>query len=62
MVNGGFKPGTNGLDAFEACVECGACSEEKFLEIQEFDYLVIILPLGVFAVGALCVCCFGYIG
>ena len=32
-----YKPGTNGLDAFEACLECGACSEEKFLESDEFN-------------------------
>ena len=32
-----YKPGTKGLDAFEACLECGACSEEKFLESDEFN-------------------------
>ena len=31
-----YKPGTNGLEAFEACLECGACSEEKFVESDEY--------------------------
>jgi len=34
--NGDFKPGTNDLTAMEACLECGACSEEKFLESDEY--------------------------
>jgi len=37
FVNGAFKPGTNDLDAFEACIECGACSEDKFLESDEYN-------------------------
>ena len=32
-----YKPGTNGLEFFDACLECGACSEEKFLESDEFN-------------------------
>ena len=39
MIYGDFKPGTNSLDAFGACVECGACSEEKFLESDELNSL-----------------------
>ena len=32
-----YKPGTNGLESFDACVECGACSEEKFFKSDEFN-------------------------
>ena len=39
LIYGDFKPGTNSLDAFGACVECGACSEEKFLESDELNGL-----------------------
>ena len=28
--------GTNDLDASEACLECGACSEEEFLASEAF--------------------------
>ena len=34
-----YKPGTNGLEAFDACVECGACSEDKFLKSDEYNNL-----------------------
>ena len=34
-----FKQGTNGIDALGACVECGACSEEKFMESDELNGL-----------------------
>ena len=36
LEKGDFKPGTNGLTAMEACLECGACSEEKFLESDQY--------------------------
>ena len=41
--------GKNGLNAFEACVECGACSEEKFLESNELGAggLAFILIMGI---------------
>ena len=38
ISNGGdFLPGNSGLNASEACIECGACSEEEFLESDEYD-------------------------
>ena len=35
-IRGDFNPGTNDLTAMEACLECGACSEEKFLESDQY--------------------------
>ena len=40
-MKGDFYAGTNGLNAFEACLECGACSEEKFLESDAYNSLKI---------------------
>ena len=62
LVYGDFKPGTNGLDAFEACVECGACSEEKFLESDEYNnfktgQIIGSIIGGVIFLGGLIACC-----
>ena len=56
LEKGDFKPGTNGLTAMEACLECGACSEEKFLEEEQIEaeridrIMSIVMP----AFSALC--------
>ena len=58
-----YKPGTNGLDAFEACLECGACSEEKFLKSEEFNAFGPIIGSiigGVIFLGGLIACCCCY--
>ena len=65
LVYGDFKPGTNGLDAFEACVECGACSEEKFLESDEYNnfktgQIIGSIVGGVIFLGGLIACCCYY--
>ena len=56
-----YKPGTNGLDAFEACLECGACSEEKFLESDEFNDFktdqIIGFIMGIVAIIAIIITC-----
>ena len=56
-----YKPGTNGLDAFEACLECGACSEEKFLESDEFNAFktdqIIGFIMGIVAIIAIIITC-----
>ena len=62
MIYGDFKPGTNSLDAFGACVECGACSEEKFLESDELNGLKTgqIIYYAVFGIlPIVCCCCCG---
>ena len=60
-----YQPGTNGLDAFEACLECGACSEEKFLKSDEFNafktgQIVGSIIGGVIFLGCLIACCCYY--
>ena len=67
MIYGDFKQGTNSLDAFGACVECGACSEEKFLESDELNglktgqiiYYVVFgsLPFVLVICCCCCLCC-----
>ena len=65
FVNGAFKPGTNDLDAFEACIECGACSEDKFLESDEYNDFKTGEIIGSIVGGVVgfiglivCLCCF----
>ena len=57
-----YKPGTNGLEAFDACVECGACSAEKFLKSDEFNafktgQIIGFIVGGVILLGGLIACC-----
>ena len=60
-----YKPGTNGLEAFDACVECGACSEEKFFESDEYNnfksgqigHIIGSVIGGVALLGGLIACC-----
>ena len=61
-----YKPGTNGLESFDACVECGACSEEKFFKSDEFNAFktgqigsIIGSVIGgvILFVGGCCYCC-----
>ena len=59
------QPGTNGLDAIDACVECGACSEEKFLKSDEFNALKTGQIVGwtfggLIFLGGLISCCIDY--
>lgn len=68
FVKGDFDEGTNGLNAFEACVECGACSEQKFLESDEYKsfntgaiigtIIGIAIPV-IIGISFLCWCCKG---
>ena len=57
-VSGDFKPGTNSLNAFEACVECGACSEQKFYDsVNDIDTGHLVLSYVIFFLVALvCFC------
>ena len=70
FVYGDFKPGTNGLDALDACIECGACSEEKFLESDVYNDFRMGEIIGsivggvLFVIGCIvCCCCYckGYL-
>ena len=59
------QPGTNGLDAIDACLECGACSEAKFLKSDEFNafktgQIVGSIIGGVIGLGCLIACCCYY--
>ena len=57
-----YKPGTNGLESSVACLECGACSEEKFLESDELNGLKtgqIIYYVVFGCLPIVCCCCFG---
>ena len=59
------QPGTNGLDAIDACLECGACSEEKFLKSDEFNafktgQIVGSIIGGLIFLGGLIACCCYY--
>jgi hypothetical protein len=60
IIDGEFKLGTNGLNAFEACSECGACSAEDFLENSEAvleGYMLVIIILVAFGTFAICCLC-----
>jgi hypothetical protein len=62
-IRGEFQPGTAGLNAFEPCTECGACSADEFLEEhQRMSLSNIIIPVafGMFALVWLCFCCRAY--
>ena len=65
FVYGAFKLGTNDLDAFDACIECGACSEDKFLESDEYNDFKTGEIIGSIVGGVVgfiglivCLCCF----
>ena len=66
VEKGNFKPGTNDLTAMEACLECGGCSEEKFLAAKQYESMQIdrIMSIVMPAFFALCAiiyycCCRG---
>merc|ERR1712147_567532 len=64
VADEGFSEGTNGLDAFDACPECGACSVGEFLDsdayadLQKSNIFAIITGPVLFVVMSMCYICY----